>query len=68
MDVAVEEGERFEACVPGFLEGFETPLVEFGASDGEVFEGGVAEDVDVFLEVPVSVVFALVEEGACGWV
>jgi len=42
------------------FEKLETPLVELCSPDGKYFEGGVAEDVDIFLEVPVSAVFTLV--------
>lgn len=39
--------------------------VETGAADGQGFEGWVGEDVDVFGERPVGVMWGLVEEGTC---
>jgi hypothetical protein len=52
--------EFFQCGFRRLFERLETPLVELCAPDSEDFEGGVAEDVDVFLEVPVPAVFTLV--------
>jgi hypothetical protein len=64
VDITVDEFERGKRGFRGLFDGFKAFFIETGACDGQGFEGGVGEDVDVFGEVPVAVVFSLVEEGA----
>jgi hypothetical protein len=65
VDIAVYEFECGESSFRGLFYGFKAFFIETGASDSESFESWVGKDVDVFFEIPVAVVFSLVEEGTC---
>ncbi|KAI9149041.1 Cell wall protein phiA [Paramyrothecium foliicola] len=64
VEVALDQMQGAEGGVVGPLDEVEAAVVQLGPPDDEGLEGGVGEDVDVLLQVPVLVAVGLVEEGA----
>lgn len=64
VDVALDEVELAERRLVGLLDEVEAAVVELRPLNDKRLEGGVGEDVDVFVQVPVLVVLGLVEERA----